>query len=163
MKLSLIPPGEFMMGSSKSSRELAKAPQHKVRITKPFYLGVTEVTQEQYEKVMGENPSAFAESGPDAPVENVSWTDAQEFCRKLSELTEEKEAGRRYRLPTEAEREYVCRAVSTATYCYGDDDSRLGDYAWYSKNSWGKTHKVGQHCVYRGEGSPGAAEYCRIL
>ena len=93
---------------------------------------------------MGKNPSHFKESGPDAPVEMVSWDDAQEFCRKLSELAEEKEAGRRYRLPTEAEWEYACRAGSAEKYCYGDDESRLGDYAWYRKNSDGKTHQVGQ-------------------
>ncbi|MHC4399825.1 MAG: formylglycine-generating enzyme family protein [Planctomycetota bacterium] len=141
MKLVEIPAGEFTMGSDAFTD--AK-PQHRVRITKPFYLGATEVTQGQYEKVMGKNPSHFKESGPDAPVENVSWDDAQEFCRKLSELAEEKEAGRRYRLPTEAEWEYACRAGSAKKYCYGDDESRLGDYAWYDKNSNGKTQQVGQ-------------------
>jgi formylglycine-generating enzyme required for sulfatase activity len=146
MKLTLIPAGEFMMGSPDSDRRAGSAekPQHQVRITKPFYLGVTEVTQGQYEKVMGKNPSRFKESGLDAPVEMVSWDDAQEFCRKLSELSEEKKAGRHYRLPTEAEWEYACRAGSAKKYCYGDDESRLVDYAWYGKNSDGKTHQVGR-------------------
>jgi formylglycine-generating enzyme required for sulfatase activity len=146
MKLTLIPAGEFMMGSPDSDSDAAgdEKPQHRVRITKAFYLGATEVTQEQYEKVMGQNPSSFTESGPDAPVENVSWDDAQGFCRKLSELAEEKEAGRRYRLPTEAEWEYACRAGSAEKYCDGDDESTLGDYAWYGENSDGKTHQVGQ-------------------
>ncbi len=145
MKLTLIPAGEFMMGSPDSALDASSAkPQHRVRITKPFYLGATEVTQGQYEKVMGSNPSRFKESGPDAPVEQVSLEDAQEFCRKLSELAEEKKAGRRYRLPTEAQWEYACRAGNAEKYCYGDDESRLGDYAWYSKNSDGKTHQVGQ-------------------
>ncbi len=150
MRLTLIPTGEFMMGSPDSASDARsdEKPQHRVRITKPFYLGTTEVTQGQYEKVTGKTPSYFGErrglSDPDAPVEFVSWDDAQEFCRKLSELAEEKKAGRRYRLPTEAEWEYACRAGSAAKYCCGDDESRLGDYAWYSKNSRGKTHKVGQ-------------------
>jgi formylglycine-generating enzyme required for sulfatase activity len=141
MKMVLIPAGEFTMGSPDSDSDApSHEPQHRVRITKPFYLGATEVTQGQYEKVMGKNPSNFKASGPDAPVEMVSWDDAQEFCRKLSELAEEKEEGRRYRLPTEAEWEYACRAGSAAKYCYGDDESRLDDYAWYSKNSDRKTH-----------------------
>ena len=146
MKFRLIPAGEFTMGSpdSDSGARSTEKPQHRVRITKPFYLGTTEVTQGQYEKVMGKNPSNFKESGPDASVESVSWDDAQEFCRKLSELAEEKMAGRRYRLPTEAEWEYACRADSKTKLCCGDDDSRLGDYAWYSKNSNLKTHEVGQ-------------------
>ena len=145
MTLVGIPAGEFMMGSpdSASYAHSNEKPQHRVRITKPFYLGAYEVTQGQYEKVMGKNPS-FKKSGPDAPVEGVSWDDAQEFCRKLSELAGEKEAGRRYRLPTEAEWEYACRAGSAEKYCYGGDGSRLGDYAWYSNNSDGMTHQVGQ-------------------
>ena len=146
MKLTLIPTGEFMMGSpdSGSGASSDEKPQHRVRITKPFYLGATEVMQGQYEKVMGRNPSDFKESGPDAPVEQVSWDDAQEFCQKLSKLAEEKKAGRRYRLPTEAEWEYACRAGSAAKYCYGDDDSRLGDYAWHMLNANFKTQQVGQ-------------------
>jgi formylglycine-generating enzyme required for sulfatase activity len=136
MKMVLIPAGEFTMGSpdSDSDARSGEKPQHRVRITKPFYLGTTEVTQGQYEKVMGKNPSFVKEPSPDAAVQNVSWNDAQEFCRKLSELAGEKTAGRRYRLPTEAEWEYACRAGSTEKYCYGDDKSRLGDYAWYEKN-----------------------------
>jgi len=116
MKLTLIPAGEFMMGSPDSDSRAGgtEKPQHQVRITKPFYLGVTEVTQGQYEKVMGKNPSHFRKSGPDAPVEMVSWDDSQEFCRKLSELAEEKEAGRHYRLPTEAQWEYAYRSESAS-------------------------------------------------
>jgi formylglycine-generating enzyme required for sulfatase activity len=151
MKLALIPAGEFTMGSpdlvSGFDFEDQK-PRHRVRITKPFYLGVYEVTQGQYEKVMGKNPSEstghFKKSAPDLPVEMVSWDDAQEFCRKLTDLAQEKEAGRCYRLPTEAEWEYACRAGSTTKFCYGDDESRLGDYAWYRGNSDGKSHPVGR-------------------
>ena len=156
MKLVLIPPGKFMMGSPDSaSFPPNQKPQHQVRITKPFFLGKYEVTQEQYEKVMGTNPSAFSKSGlysekfadrdtGDLPVEMVSLADAQEFCRKLSELPGEKEAGRHYRLPTEAEWEYACRAGSTTKWCFGNDQSRLGNYAWYRKNSEGETHQVGR-------------------
>lgn len=141
-----IPAGEFMMGSpdSDSDGTSDERPQTQVHITKPFYLGATEVTQGQYKEVMRRSPSHFKESGPDAPVEQVSWGDAQDFCRKLSELAEEKKAGRRYRLPTEAEWEYACRAGSTGQYCIGNDESTLGDYAWYGKNSDGKTHQVGR-------------------
>ena len=145
MKLVLIPAGQFMMGSPDSGSEHdIEKPRHRVRITKPFYLGTTEVTQRQYEKVMGDNPSYLKESSPDAPVECVSWNDAQEFCRKLSELAEEKRAGRLYRLPTEAEWEYACRAGCAEQYCYGDGQWQLGDYAWYAKNSNEKKHPVGR-------------------
>lgn len=87
MTLVEIPAGEFMMGSPDSASNAAsnEKPQHRVRITKPFYMGVYEVTQGQYEKVMRKTPSRYEDSGPDAPVEGVSWDDAQEFCRKLTE------------------------------------------------------------------------------
>jgi len=144
MKLALIPPGEFLMGSPDSDDAWDREkPQHRVRITQSFYLGMYEVTQAEYERVMGKNPSHF-KSGPDAPVEGVSWDDAQEFCQKLSELAEEKEAGRRYRLPTEAEWEYACRAGTTTRYSFGDDPASLGEYAWYADNSDRKTHPVGE-------------------
>ncbi len=137
MKFVLIPAGEFLMGSPESEeyREDDEQ-QHRVRITKPFYLGVHEVTQEQYQRVMGENPSEF--KGANLPVEQVSWEDAVEFCRKLSE-----KEGKTYRLPTEAEWEYACRAGSAARYCFGDDESQLGQYAWYDANSDVATHPVG--------------------
>jgi formylglycine-generating enzyme required for sulfatase activity len=103
-----------------------------VDIEKPFYMGKYEVTQAQWRAAMGSNPSQF--KGDDLPVENVSWNDAKEFCRKLSQMT-----GREYRLPTEAEWEYACRAGTTGAYA-GDLDAM----AWYDKNSGGKTHPVGQ-------------------
>jgi formylglycine-generating enzyme required for sulfatase activity len=144
MKLVLIPPGEFLMGSPMSESDAchAERPWHRVRITNPFYLGVTEVTQEQYERVTGANPSHF--KGAQLPVETVSWEDAMEFCRKLSGLSAEWTAGRVYRLPTEGEWEYGCRAGSTTRYYFGEDASMLGDYAWYAGNSGGQTHPVGQ-------------------
>ena len=138
MEFKLIPAGKFIMGDASS--EDNETP-HEVTLTKPFKLGVYEVTQEQYEKVMGVNPSKS--KGANNPVENVSWEDAIEFCRKLSELPAEKEAGNVYRLPTEAEWEYACRAGTTTKYSFGDDESELGDYAWYGVNSDQKTHPVG--------------------
>jgi formylglycine-generating enzyme required for sulfatase activity len=144
VKLALIPAGEFQMGSpdSDSKADSNEKPQHTVRITKPFYLGVTEVTQEQYERVMATNPSNF--KGAQLPVEQVSWDEAVEFCRKLSSLPSERSAGRVYRLPTEAEWEYACRAGSKTKWSFGDSESSLGDYAWYSSNSGSKTQAVGQ-------------------
>jgi formylglycine-generating enzyme required for sulfatase activity len=97
----------------------------------------------EYGKVMKKNPSRYKKLGPGAPVESVTWNDAQEFFRKLSELAEEKMAGRGYRLPTEVEWEYACRAGSAGKYFYGDNAKHLGDYAWYWKNFDGKTHPVG--------------------
>jgi len=129
IKLVLIPAGKFMMGEEKD--------QHEVTISKPFYMGVTEVTQAQYQAIMGTNPSDF--KGATNPVENVSWNDATEFCKKLAGKT-----GKKVRLPTEAEWEYACRAGSKTQFCFGDADSTLGDYAWYSANSDQKTHPVGQ-------------------
>ncbi len=137
MTLKLIPAGEFMMGSADDDKDASdnEKPQHRVRITRPFYLGVYEVTQAQYETVTGSNPSHFSANGGGRgkvagqsterhPVERVSWLEAVEFCNKLSELEgradfyeidgdkvqvpEWNRAG--YRLPTEAEWEYACRA-----------------------------------------------------
>ena len=146
MKLRLIPAGEFMMGSP----EDGMAPQHKVRITKSFYVGVYEVTQAEYEKLMGENPSRFSKGGGGAeevsgedtsshPVENVRWEDAVAFCERLSA-----EEGKTYRLPTEAEWEYACRAGSTTRYSFGDDEESLGEYVWHTGNSDDKPHSVGK-------------------
>ena len=143
IKLRLIPAGEFLMGApdSDSNASNSEQPQHTVRITKPFCLGVTEVTQCEYERVMGTNPSRS--KGAQLPVENVSWEDAVEFCRKLSEFPAERSAGRVYRLPTEAEWEYACRAGSKTKWSFGDAESSLGEYAWYGDNSDNKTHPVG--------------------
>jgi formylglycine-generating enzyme required for sulfatase activity len=146
MKLVLIPAGEFLMGSpdSDSDAQSNEKPQHRVQISRPFYLGVYEVTQAEYEKVMGTNPSQFKECGPRGPVEIVSWDDAQVFCQKLSALADEQAAGWRYRLPTEAEWEYACRAGSTSRFSCGDDYSWLDNYAWSITNSGSKTHPVGE-------------------
>ena len=132
MKLRVIPSGTFIMGEGDQV--------HEVTLTKPFKMGVHEVTQEHYEQVMGVNPSKY--KGADNPVEFVSWEDAVEFCRRLSELPAEKVAGNVYRLPTEAEWEYACRAGTTTKFSFGDDESELRDYAWFNGNSDFKTHAV---------------------
>ncbi|MBM4095233.1 MAG: formylglycine-generating enzyme family protein [Planctomycetes bacterium] len=120
MKLVRIPKGKFMMGSRE--REVGREDnetQHEVILTKDFYLGIYEVTQAEYEKVMGNNPSEF--KGASTPVEMVSWNDASEFCKKLSDFPEEKKAGRVYRLPTEAQWEYACRAGTTTPFHFGNE------------------------------------------
>ena len=101
--------------------------QHRVRITKPFYLGAQEVTQAQYQQVMGTNPSQYKDARN--PVETVSWDDAVKFCDKLSALPDERAAGRTYRLPTEAEWEYACRAGTTTRFSFGDDAADWAKYA----------------------------------
>jgi formylglycine-generating enzyme required for sulfatase activity len=146
MSFNLIPAGEFMMGSPASElgregREEDET-QHKVTLTKPFFLGICEVTQSEYEKVVGINPSKF--KGAKNPVEQVSWSQAVEFCKLLSALPAEQAAGRVYRLPTEAEWEYACRAGSKTAYSFGESASVLGDYAWCGDNSNDQTHPVGE-------------------
>jgi formylglycine-generating enzyme required for sulfatase activity len=133
MILRLIPPTRrFKMGSKEGKSD--ETPVHGVAISKAYYIGQYEVTQGQYEQVTGRNPSKF--KGRNLPVEMVSWEDANEFCRLLSE-TEDAE----YRLPTEAEWEWACRANRTTEYYWGDKFSP--DYAFASENSGGKTHPVG--------------------
>jgi formylglycine-generating enzyme required for sulfatase activity len=148
MKLAPIAAGEFLMGMSAADFQRLKeqpsgyyrglngpdameGPQHKVKITKDYLLGAYLVTQAQYEKVMGTNPSWFSANGKDKdkvagldtsqfPVDSANWFDAVAFCKKLSELPDEKKAGRVYRLPTEAEWEYACRAGTTTTTAFGN-------------------------------------------
>ena len=149
MKLVPIPAGTFLMGSpedekSRSSDEL----QHEVTLTEDFYLGMTQVTQAQYKEVMGENPSVFqgdkvaGRDSSEFPVETVSWEDAIEFCRRLSEFPNEKRAGRVYRLPTEAEWEYACRAGTDTAYSFGDSSEELSEHAWLGENSEDRSHPV---------------------
>ncbi len=139
MELKLIPAGKFMMGEAGGGSD--EIP-HEVILTKPYYIGVHEVTNAQWKRLMGSVPSEWKEA--DRPVEQVNWEDAVEFCEKLSAMPEERAAGRVYRLPTEAEWEYACRAGATTKYCFGDDESRLGEYGWFDKNSGRQTHPVGQ-------------------
>ena len=132
MRLQRISPGKFVMGSPPAEvGRVDNEKAHTVEITKPFYFGVHPVTQEQYERVMATRPSHFAPSGPGAaivaamptaqfPVESVSWDDANEFCRRLSDRPEEKSRGRQYRLPTEAEWEYAARGGTSTAYPWGE-------------------------------------------
>jgi len=147
MLLVAIPAGEFQMGSpnSDSSVEDNETPQHPVTITKPFYLGVCEVTQSQYERVMDSRPwqgRIPVKEAPDYPATCLNHDDAVEFCRRLS-----KREGVEYRLPTEAEWEYACRAGTATTYSFGDDTSRLEQYAWYARNAWNR--KTGARYAHR--------------
>ena len=130
MEFVWISPGSFRMGSpsSEPGHRSNEGPVHEVEISKGFWLGKYEVTQEQWVAVMGSNPSRYR--GADRPVENVSWHDVQAFIDKLNPARETL-----YRLPTEAEWEYACRAGSTTRWSFGDDESRLGDYAWYGGNN----------------------------
>ena len=134
MEFRLIPAGTFTLGEGDKA--------HEVTLTKPFKIGVHEVTQAQYEQVMGVNPSKLKSANK--PVEMVSWKDAVEFCRRLTDLPAEKAAGNVYRLPTEAEWEYACRAGTTTKFSFGDDESQLVEHAWVDRNSGYQTHPVGQ-------------------
>jgi formylglycine-generating enzyme required for sulfatase activity len=124
MKLVPIPAGKFLMGSPADERERdLEELQHEVVIGKRFYMGMHEVTQGQFQRVLGKNGSHFLPKnggGPDHPVEQVRWTEAVAFCTRLSQLDAEGKAGRVYRLPTEAEWEYACRAGSTTAFHFGD-------------------------------------------
>ena len=133
LQMLSVPGGTFLMGSplSEPGRDNDEGPQHEASVLM-FYMSKYEVTQAQYKAVMGANPSNF--KGDDLPVDSVKWNDAVEFCRKLSALT-----GRQYRLPTEAEWEYACRAGTSGPYA-GSIDAM----AWYSANSGSQTHPVGQ-------------------
>jgi len=153
------PAGSFMMGSPESEPgRCSDETQHQVTLTQAFLMGRYPVTQSLYEAVMGENPSEF--KGPTRPVETVSWYDAVRFCNALSGklgLAPAYLVGKGdapevscdftspgYRLPTEAEWEYACRAGTTTLYYNGDSDADLGDIAWYSANANFTTHPVGQ-------------------
>ena len=149
VKLAPIPAGTFQMGSPKGSVGAAYNEsdrhkqndyyQHPVTLSRPFLMGVTEITQAQYRAVTGQNPSVF--KGDDHPVDNISWNDAVKFCELLSTKT-----GKTVRLPTEAEWEYACRAGTTARYFFGEDPDHdaLADHAWYEANAKHQTHPVAQ-------------------
>ncbi len=153
LEFVLIPAGKYLMGSPQ--REMGHRPdeeQHLVVITQPFYLGKYPITQEQYEAVMGNNPSSFSATVGDKvlvqglvtkafPVECVTWANAKEFCERI----ERSDAHRRhFSLPTEAEWEYACRAGTTGPFVCGDDPKALADYAWFSENAQRRTHPVGE-------------------
>ena len=151
-----IPAGSFLMGSPDQVRDAGdnEKPQHRVTISQPFYLGKYEVTQAEWQAVMGSSSysqkrnndfynlpgMASRLTGPNNPA-TVSWNDAQEFIRRLNE----KEGHNRYRLPTEAEWEYAARAGTSSSYSFGDDANELGRYAWYGEDfTSGSTHPVGR-------------------
>lgn len=176
MDFVLIPAGSFLMGSADADREATsnEKPRHKVVISKSFYIGQYEVTQAQWEAVMGSSPQLLPRSNnfhelpgmaerlwnPANPV-TVSWLDAQAFIDRLNR----KEGHSRYRLPTEAEWEYAARAGSTAAYSFGDDARQLGRFAWYGEDfDSGATHPVGKKapngwCLYDMHGN--VWEFCR--
>ncbi len=182
MKLRLVPPGEFMMGSPREEIDAlvatttdpnwqgwyrSEGPAHRVKLTQAFYLGRCEVTQRQYQELMGANRSHFSSGGAGKaavkdlatrqfPVEMVSWFDVVDFCNKLSEKEQrpayylrDGEAvkvlgGTGYRLPTEAEWEYACRAGTTTRWSFGDNELDLATHGWFRSNSAGLTHRVGE-------------------
>ena len=138
MEFVWIEPGTFTMGSPESYTDARdeEKPQHEVTISQGFYLGKFEITQGQWEAVMGSMPwsgQSFVQSNPNHPAVYISWDDVQEFIQRLNEVAGEE----LYRLPTEAEWEYACRAGTTTRLSFGDDESQLGDYAWYRDNACG--------------------------
>ena len=135
MEFVRVPAGEFRMGSTSAEALGVEFPVTRVRISQGFYLGKYEVTQRQWQEVMGSNPSWFDECGPDCPVENVSWDDVQGFIGRLNAALGEE----RYRLPTEAEWEYAARAGTS-----GDRYGNVDAIAWHKDNSGRRTHPVGQ-------------------
>ncbi len=170
MAFNLVKSGEFMMGSSEDDEIAAslEKPPHKVRVS-PFYLGIYEVTQGQYTAVLGNNPSFFCSTGggkdqvagqstDQYPVENVSWLDAVRFCNALSKkdrltpyyqlngdkVESQNTKGAGYRLPTDAEWEYACRAGTNTRFYFGNDSWILGKYGWFGGSSGGISHPVGQ-------------------
>ncbi len=141
MEMVYIKPGTFIMGGvgTKDGRfECIEVPKHEVTLTRGFYLGRYEVTQAQYEAVMGSNPSRST-TAPNCPVDNVSWSDALKFCEGLAHKT-----GQAVRLPTEAEWEYASRGGKSTRWFFGDDPAKIGEYAWYKDNADGKSHPVGE-------------------
>jgi formylglycine-generating enzyme required for sulfatase activity len=145
MEFIEIPAGEFLMGCSNSDTECdenRERPQHYVMITNSFYIGKYEVTQGEWKKVMGNNPSDFVNCGEDCPVENISWNNAQKFIGELCKREEQSPC--KYRLPTEAEWEYSARAGGSAGSKYFWGDSINDEYLWYDENSGKTTHPVGK-------------------
>jgi formylglycine-generating enzyme required for sulfatase activity len=139
MEFALIPAGKFLMGSpgTEVGRYPDEGPKRTVSITCPFYIGIHEVTQEQYIAITGVAPSKF--KGNAKPAEYVSWDDAVDFCKQATRKT-----GRSIRLPTEAEWEYACRAGGARSFSFGDDDRDLAKHAWFRGNSDRCTHTVGE-------------------
>jgi formylglycine-generating enzyme required for sulfatase activity len=145
MEMVWIKSGTFMMGSPSSEvgRYDDEGPQHEVTITQGFYLGKYQLTMEQWTSVMGTRPWSgqdYAVDDSRHPAVMISWEDVQSFIGKLNQG----EASEVYRLPTEAEWEYACRAGTTTRWSFGDDETQLGEYAWYDDNAW----NVGEEYVH---------------
>jgi len=139
MQFVLVKGGCYQMGDTIGGGQNDEKPVHEVCVN-DFYMGKYEVTQGEWRKIMGENPSEFQKCGDSCPVEDVSWRDARKFFCEIS-----RRSGKRYRLPTEAEWEYVARSGGKSEKWAGtSSESSLGDYGWYDKNSDGKIHPVGQ-------------------
>ena len=139
MEMIFVKGGCFQMGDTVGGGDADEKPVHEVCVS-DFYIGKYEVTQGQWQKIMGNNPSHFSSCGDNCPVEQVSWNDTQEYIRKLSS-----QSVKSYRLPTEAEWEYAARSGGKNEKWAGTgSESSLGDYAWYNANSGSKTHPVGQ-------------------
>ena len=145
-----IPPGRFQLGSSlnEKGRDTDEDPPTDVHLTKGFWKGIHEVTQGEYLKLQGTNPSGYP-GPPNLPVEKVTWNEAVAYCRKLTEHERSSAhlpPGFVYRLPTEAEWEYACRSGSITRFHFGEDqrETELADFAWYTENSQSATHAVGQ-------------------
>ncbi|MEI6430369.1 MAG: SUMF1/EgtB/PvdO family nonheme iron enzyme [Pseudanabaena sp. ELA607] len=130
--------GIFTMGSPEGLGNNNERPQVKDVNVSAFYMGKYEITQAQWQAIMGNNPASFKDNLQN-PVDKVSWDDAQEFCKRLSQKT-----GKLFRLPSEAEWEYACRAGTSTAYYFGDNATLLGEHAWYGRNSLAKTYPVGQ-------------------
>ncbi|MFN6332822.1 MAG: formylglycine-generating enzyme family protein [Planctomyces sp.] len=146
IELVWIPAGTFTMGSSKGEEYNPDETPHKVTLTKPFYISRTEITQGQWKKLMGTEPwkgETFTKEGESYPATFVNWSDTAEFCAKLSAFE-----GKVYRLPTEAEWEFACRAGTSALFSFGNDLADFGQYGWYDGNTWDAgekyAHEVGQ-------------------
>jgi len=152
-----VPAGDFLMGTAKPKASNGKKPQlppgaeaempqHEVRISKPFFISICEVTQKQYEQVTGETPwkgKPLTSEGATVAASYVTWKEAEDFCSKLSEIE-----NCVYRLPTEAEWEYACRAATTSPFSFGDDQKQIGTSAWFDQNAYKDgeqyAHAVGQ-------------------
>jgi formylglycine-generating enzyme required for sulfatase activity len=137
IEFAKIPPGKFQMGSVNELPFALETPVHEALIAQSFFVSKFLITQEQYEAVMGSNPAKFRHEN-NLPVESLNWFDARNFCLKLTE-----NSGKKIRLPSETEWEYVARAGSTTEFFFGDDESFLPEYGWFELNSAERTHPVG--------------------